>query len=119
VTPANPRCVATIHAINCAWAVAAALVVGAAGVHDRAKLGKKIMLYSAGWATFWAGKWCLDYATILLTKDAQTMAAGALVITGVTGPIFALTGYILRKYLEEGTESQRIIANTPLNETKE
>lgn len=112
-------CDATVRGIKCLWAVVYAVVVGAADIHDKAKLGKKVMLYSAGWATFWAGKWCLDYATILLTKDAQTMAAGALVITGVTGPIFALTGYILRKYLEEATASQQIIATTPLNATQE
>jgi hypothetical protein len=105
------RCDRVVSLLGCFWQIVGAVVVGAADVHDRAKLGKKLMLYSAGWATFWAGKWCLDYATILLTKDAQTMAAGALVITGVTGPIFALTGYVLRQYLNEATASQQIIAD--------
>jgi hypothetical protein len=110
-------CEPVAYWFRCLWIVVGAFVLGAMDIHDRGRLGKKLSLYAAGWMTWWSSKWTFDYATILLTKDAATMAAGAAVIASVASPVLALTGWIIKKYLEDSADQRRVEANTPSSET--
>jgi hypothetical protein len=107
MTATRRWCEFAVEGIGCFYSVLSALVA----IHDKGKFGKKITLYGSVWMTWWASKWSFDYATILLTKDAATLAAGGVVVIGVMTPVIGLTGWVLKTYLAESTESQRIIAN--------
>lgn len=103
-------CENAVDGIGCFYAVVGAIVLGVMQIHDKGKFGKKVMLYAAAWMTWWASKWSFDYGSILLTKPAPEMAAGAAIIAAIITPVIGLTGWVLKSYLTESTESQRIAA---------